>query len=860
MYSRQKSRGTLVLDEVLKDVNLDFMVLFSSISTVVLPAGQADYVAANEFLNAYAQSRAGRGRRYTVATGWGLWNKIGMTAEIVARFKRGSTKTTAVTHPLLQSRVHDGGICFQATLSVEKHWFLSEHRTAEGAALAPGVSFIEMARAALAEQGEHRFFEIADLFFLRPLFVADRGERKIRVKLVSKQEEYGFEVQSLYQPKKGASGWETHVLALLKPCGPPERANVELEELLADYGKERDAGDKAYLETGQWRHMKFGPRWRVLRSLRGGRGKAMAHLLLPTAFNDDLEVYRLHPALLDMATGYAMDLIDNYQVEEGLWVPVSYKSIRMYGVLPASIWSEVRIRDNEGSRELANFDVRIFDDQGRILLEIEEFTIKKMGRGFSGSREPTPNDLEYATAAEPGVIKLSPAELALRNNLEQGILPEEGMSVLDQILNRGVGSRVLISPLSLEAQTEQAASLASSIETVKHKFARPRLASQYAAPEDEIEKTLVAFWEELLGVDQVGVEDSFFELGGHSLVAVRLFAKIKETFHVAYPISVLFEAPTIRRCAAMIREATRVERSGEAPASKRRHTHLVSMHAGNPGKNTPFFLVAGMFGNVLNLRHLAHLIGTDRPFYGLQARGLYGEAEPHTRFKEMAADYLAEVRSIQPRGPYLIGGFSGGGITAYEMARQLLAQGEEVGLLVMLDTPLAQRPRLERRDKLKIHWQRFREKGLAYFSEWALNRLRWEAARFRSRFELDPETDVRVSDFHSQSIENAFREALRHYRLPKYPGKIMLFRPKLDQRYLVAPGRYVSSELELVYPDNGWTPYVGEVVVHEVPGNHDSMVLEPNVRTLAAHLAACIEEAEQEKAPLQDSGSVEIKN
>ena len=83
-----------------------------------------------------------------------------------------------------------------------------------------------------------------------------------------------------------------------------------------------------------------------------------------------------------------------------------------------------------------------------------------------------------------------------------------------------------------------------------------------------------------------------------------------------------------------------------------------------------------MFGNVLNLRHLAHLLGTDRPFYGLQARGLYGDEEPHETFEEAAADYIAEMRTVQPHGPYLLGGFSGGGITAYEMARQLEADGE----------------------------------------------------------------------------------------------------------------------------------------------------------------------------------------
>ena len=119
-------------------------------------------------------------------------------------------------------------------------------------------------------------------------------------------------------------------------------------------------------------------------------------------------------------------------------------------------------------------------------------------------------------------------------------------------------------------------------------------------------------------------------------------------------------------------------RGAEAP--ERRFTHIVPMHDGDGGPRRPFFLVAGMFGNVLNLRHLAHLLGADRPVYGLQARGLYGGEPPHDTMEEAARDCIAEMRQVQPEGPYMVGGFSGGGITAYEIARQLEAAGEEVSM------------------------------------------------------------------------------------------------------------------------------------------------------------------------------------
>jgi thioesterase domain-containing protein/acyl carrier protein len=357
---------------------------------------------------------------------------------------------------------------------------------------------------------------------------------------------------------------------------------------------------------------------------------------------------------------------------------------------------------------------------------------------------------------------------------------------------------------------------------------------------------LAGFWQDLLGVGQVGVADSFFDLGGHSLIAVRLFAQIKKAYGVDFPISVLFEAPTIRTCAALLAARGVPVEEGAAPvavaAPERRFTHLVPMHAGEGGPRTPFFLVAGMFGNVLNLRHLAHLLGTDRPFYGLQARGLYGDAAPHNDLVEAARDMIAEIRQVQPHGPYLLGGFSGGGITAYEIAQQLTAAGEEVLALVMLDTPLAQRRPLTRQDRAAIQWQELRAGGVAYPVRWLWNRVTWEISKRRHR-DVAPQDEA--PQFHDAAIEAAFYEAIARYQTKPWQGPLALFRPPQVGKWQVAPGRWVSSERAYVLPDNDWTGFAPRIEVFEVPGDHDSMVLEPNVRVLAARIKRVIEAAER---------------
>ncbi|HHB81507.1 MAG TPA: polyketide synthase, partial [Aliiroseovarius sp.] len=287
-----------------------------------------------------------------------------------------------------------------------------------------------------------------------------------------------------------------------------------------------------------------------------------------------------------------------------------------------------------------------------------------------------------------------------------------------------------------------------------------------------------------------------------------------------------------------------------AAAPRRRFTHLVPMHEGEGGEATPFFLVAGMFGNVLNLRHLAHLLGADRPFYGLQAKGLLGNEAPHDDVAEAAASMIAEMRQVQPHGPYLLGGFSGGGITAYEIAQQLEAAGEKVALVVLLDTPLPQRRPLSGKDRALIQLQELRRKGPGYLGKWAVNRVKWEQAKRRGAAPEAPQSDA--PQFHNAAIEAAFLTSVAAYELKPWSGNLVLFRPPLVGHWQVSNGRWVDSQRAYLFEDNDWGEWAPGLSVHEVPGDHDSMVLEPNVRVLAAHMRREIEAAEAQPAPDAD--------
>ena len=845
-----KLHGTEVLEMVFADGDLDWLVLFSSTSTVTAPAGQVDYVAANEFLNAYAKSRNG-GKTRVIAINWGIWNQVGMAADAVAARDNSHAvdEPEPVAQPMLDQASFDaaGNRIFTAKYST-KRWILDDHRTKSGAALLPGTGFIELAAEALQAHGEAGPFEIEDLLFLRPLQIDDNEERDVRIRLIRSDEGYKFEVQSACVVD-GKNGYQLHAEATIILGNPIESDAINAAEISA---RCRDVNQSSGvpLHSPQEAHLAFGPRWRVLSKTAYGTDEGIAHLALPDVAKDDLETgYILHPALLDLATGWAMKLITGYEPSH-LWVPVSYGSIRVITPLPAKIVSWVRnAGDNSNDAETAVFDVVICDGQGNVCIEINDFSIRRLDQatGFATTVRLKLNEIELDPVTG-GQHSLSAAEERLRHNLSQGILPDEGADMFMRALGQE-RSQIFISSLDLDALVQQSDDTANSSETAGQSFERPALETDFVEPSNDIERNLAGFWQTLLGVDQIGVEDSFFDLGGHSLIAVRLFAMVKKAYRIEFPISILFEAPTIKKCAELIAEqiggATDTNISDNAPAKtasdKKRFQYLVPMHQGEGGKKRPFFLVAGMFGNVLNLRHLAHLIGADRPFYGLQARGLYGDDKPHNTFAEAAADYIVEMRQVQPEGPYLLGGFSGGGLTAYEIVHQLETVGQKVSLLVMLDTPLPLPKPLSRADRLAIQWQKLKAKGVGYPFIWAGNRIRWEIEKRRGVQATEPAGQ----QFHNAEIEAAFLSALTRYELKPWSGNAALFRPPLVGEWQVGNGRMVDSERKYIEDDNGWSDWIPEIQVIEVPGNHDSMVLEPNVRVMATGMKRLIRAAER---------------
>ncbi|MDQ4074891.1 MAG: condensation domain-containing protein, partial [Chloroflexota bacterium] len=335
----------------------------------------------------------------------------------------------------------------------------------------------------------------------------------------------------------------------------------------------------------------------------------------------------------------------------------------------------------------------------------------------------------------------------------------------------------------------------------------------YIAPKDILEHQLVKIWEMILETEPIGVQDNFFQLGGHSLLAIRLFAHLEDTFGTKLPATVLSQAATIEDLAEVMRR--------EDAASLK---PVVTFQARGAGR--PLFYISPPGEAMLSYAYFVHHLGVDRPIYGLQPLGLYGEHAPYTRTEEMAAHFIREIRTIQPEGPYLLTGTCFGGMVAVEVARQLQAEGRQVVFLGLLDTPFPN-PTLSSKIMWQLHSLRALEpkERLGYI----LERIKRRTARMVGAFYLKRKRAL-PEGLRDLYARGGVAQAANSYIPQHYQGRITLFR---------AEGAIDQSDADSVAW--GWNQVATNGVdVHLVPGEHGTMMSEPHVHVLVEKFRASL--------------------
>ena len=355
---------------------------------------------------------------------------------------------------------------------------------------------------------------------------------------------------------------------------------------------------------------------------------------------------------------------------------------------------------------------------------------------------------------------------------------------------------------------------------------------RFVAPRTDLERKLVSIFERLLEVRPVSVTGNFFSLGGHSLLAVRLFSEIAKLCGSKLPPSTVFRAPTVESLANLLTQ----EGAAQTWAS------LVPIKAS--GTLPPLFCVHPRGSNLVRYHALAHLLGPDQPFYGLQCTPPDEKRAASIRIEDMASEYIEAIRAIQPHGPYNLAGWSFGGAVAFEMAQQLVAKGESVGLVGLIDTFFSGKP---------AHFSR---PGMPGSAMWKLDRYsgdflfaapgeRWrQVAEFFSGVRKKVKSlnrsarkklkqDLTLTEMLAE-IEKANIRAERAYIAKPYPGRVTLFWCN-DWSFRVC------HDTRLAWSDVA----LGGLEVHVVPGNHKTMWEMPNAGTFAEKVRRGLQNAQQ---------------
>jgi acyl transferase domain-containing protein/thioesterase domain-containing protein len=774
------------------------VVLFSSTSAFLGAPGQIDYASANAALDALAYANSDHSKVTTI--NWGPWRSVGMTQD---------------------PNSPNGAVLVGLVMSAD-HWWLDEHRPVDGTGVMPGMSMLALMVEALSNGPDH--VSIHDLTIESAVAVPASSSVLVEVRAEPKTRQLKL--------------WATiddgvpFVAAHANPQPLRDSSSTDAPIIPELTGTEWLTTPIPSIES-QRRHINFGSHWDIIERWRVTSQAAEAVLRADTLGASNWTA--LNPAALDIGIGVAMMSVQD-RIDAALYVPVVLDRVSVLGTLEGDVTVRARPSTTAGGVQ-----------QGWMCLDVEYIVSGSVVIRIEGLQLRAIENASLLVEPNKSPATERPPILVLGDR--SGIETTAGFEALETIIGHGFNGQIVVSslPIDLLESVIRRQSSASTGLTV----ARPELPTEFLAPRTPEEATMQRIWCDALGLEVVGVHDDFFDIGGNSMVAIRLLSDVRRAFETRLPLSILLQSRTVEalttqvlllRAGSPVATATTVSTSSGpgmvsglvevinepqagsmeaelAPPSMREYDPIVTLRAG--GDEPPLVLFHGAGGNVLVFTGLAQTCAPNHPIYGIQAAGTSISQQPDPTIEAMVDRYVQALHSRFGSRPMYLGGYSGGGVIALEVAERLTALGCEIRRVILLDTfhPLATESGRMRR-VLNVATNVFAI-GPKPVLRWVKTIIDWARGR-----EAEDALDIGYGDpveMGYRNLESHFGQIMEGYRTKRYKTPTTLIQV-----------HEVKASLPFHY---GWDKWiVNALQVLSTPGNHRTMLTQENVVELSRHI------------------------
>ncbi len=540
-----KVKGSILLRQYFGDAA--FMVLCSSLASVVPYPGQVSYTSANNFMDAFAYQNTNENFLVT-SVNWDYWRDSGLGLNAYLNqldYKNFEVKESRIfNHYLFRKKVEVSitEVVFVSYLTAERDWFLKEHRISADHAVMPGTAYLEMMNAAFSLWQNTGYTVFTNASFHAPMLFSSSTEREVHVILRKEEGRYKLSVRS--RDRSESFGWLVHatgevfIEALEREPVVHNISEIERNCTEATLTKDSNTKDLFYSDF-------YGPRWNNRSWIKQGKDYQLSFLELDDMFLGDIENYKLHPALLDMATYYDAEVWDS-----DTFLPFRYEKLTVFSPLPSKVFSIIhRYHANSIEGNELKYDVVIADTNGLTLVNIEGFTRLRISDRGEHSKRPVAASQAKGQEAEmtkrtDGISDAEGKEIFGRLIEQQftQVLIYAGEGDLNYLVKNQLATR------RIEGQ-ENAADDPAISDSV---YQRPDLSVPYVAPATQQEGLIADIWAAFFSYDKVGINDDFFELGGDSLKVMSVISLMQKKLNVNIPAKQFFSHPTVLGMSAFL--------------------------------------------------------------------------------------------------------------------------------------------------------------------------------------------------------------------------------------------------------------------------------------------------------------------